>query len=635
MSEPLRPSTLLPLTVATLLVIGAAGDLRAEELPWCAYDDPAAYNELGKTGGPSCPEQRPGVELPDTLYLPLPCGHWMAFRRVSVPARSPLDGIRPVFGYPMRGEEAAEAYKPALFGPWEAVVGGGFSEDAQHRPLRGDYRDLAFRSYYVARYELTELQFALFEDGLFGRPEASDPDHKVCAAARKRRIASRGRVRPKAGIDVFTAFRYVEAFNRWVSMIDRDRIGRGRFPWMPWEQGSPGFVRLPTEAEWELAAWGGPEFAPQKPTARQLHKVLRGGRIEDPDSVRRVAVVYEEGRPLSVRPVGTRLPNPLGLYDVVGNVEELVWDLFSAVRPDRRLAGHAGGMVARGGHYGISETEISVGYRTEIPIYTTEGPGRSAQLGVRLAVAAPFWTMGGDWKKRDDLNHGLLVALAEARKKELQSTGGSEEAARLEELRRQLEATRAAVRAREMDRERLEQELAQLASETTQLRMRLAEAERGRIRERVRSGIMLTKAIREFGGVALTILMRARDLQEAIRELPRHERAAYRDRLRRVCEGLAVRERQMDNQYDTLLGWVDELARAPEEVVDDAFGEAARDFDARRLTIYRDELELFREMVREARAQGGITADMRDRYFERIDLAGGERRAIGSCESEL
>lgn len=606
----------------------------AEQLPWCAYDDPVAFRTLRRSGGGTCPERRPGIELPETLYLPLPCGHWMAFRRVSVPARDPLAGERRVFGFPMRSGDELEAYRQALFGPWETLVSGGFSEDPEHRPLNRDYGRLAYRSYYIGKYEVTELQYELFRDGLFDRPEASDPDHEVCARAVERRIASRGRVRPAAGINVFDAFRFVEAVNAWVNAIDQDRIRRGEYPWMPWERGSPGFVRLPSEAEWELAAWGGPDFAPTKPTARRFHQALVDGSLEEPESARQIAVVFEEGRRLDVRPVGTRDPNPLELYDVLGNVEELTWDLFSAVRPDRRLAGHSGGMVARGGSYSVAESELSVGYRSEIPIYTTEGPGRSPSLGLRLAVVAPFWTKGGDWQRPSGLNPELLEALAAAREKEL-AAGGPEEAARLQELQKELENLRSQAQTLTVDRERLEQRLNSLASEAEQLRLRLVEAERARIRERVRSGVMLTKAIREFGGVALTVVLRLRDVEEALAKLPANERRTFRQRVAKLCENLTVRERQMDNQYDTLLGWTDELARSPQEVVAEAFDATAREFRSRRLTIYEDELELFRRMVTEARRQGGVTAEMRARYLPLIDIARSERRQPSICVRDL
>jgi len=627
--------------VAGMLAIAAALDAppasaATPELPWCAYDDPATYRVMSKAGGPACPERRPGVELPETLYLPLPCDHWMAFRRVSVPASDPLASEHRVFGYSMRTEGELEAYRQALFGPWEALVAGSFSEDEDHRPLRGNYRQLAYRSYYIGRYEVTELQYALFTDGLFDHPEASDAGHDICREALQRRLTSRGRVRPAVGIDVFSAFRFVEAVNRWIMEIDRDRIRRGQLPWMPWEQGSPGFLRLPSEAEWELAAWGGPDFAPKTSATRRFHLVPADGTFEEPDSARRIAVIFEEGRTMGVHPIGTRRPNPLGLYDVLGNAEELVWDLFSAVRPDRRLGGHSGGMVARGGSYRVSEDEISIGYRSEIPIFTAEGPGRAPALGLRLAVAAPFWTNDGDWRKSGSLNHALLAAVAAARTKALETASTStEETARLHELQQQLETIRRQAQAHELDRARLEQQLGTLASETQQLKLRLAQAERERIQERVRSGVMLTKAIREFGGVALSILLQLEDVARRIRGLPSPEQHRYLPKVKDLCEKLAVRERQMENQYDTLLGWTDELARAPRDTVDDAFTAIEREFRSRRLAIYDDELALFRRMVHEALHAGGVTAQMRRGYLGEIDIARARRQGADICTKDL
>ncbi len=69
--------------------------------------------------------------------------------------------------------------------------------------------------------------------------------------------------------------------------------------------------RLPTEAEWLIAANGGAD--------REGYLFSGGNQIDD------VAWYgYNSGR--TTHPVGEKQPNELGLFDMTGNVSELVWD---------------------------------------------------------------------------------------------------------------------------------------------------------------------------------------------------------------------------------------------------------------------------------------------------------------------
>ena len=60
------------------------------------------------------------------------------------------------------------------------------------------------------------------------------------------------------------------------------------------------------------------------------------------------------------------LPNPLGLYDMLGNVEQWVLDPYRLNRVGR-LQGMPGGLVARGGSYATPIEELRTSMRAEIP----------------------------------------------------------------------------------------------------------------------------------------------------------------------------------------------------------------------------------------------------------------------------
>lgn len=72
--------------------------------------------------------------------------------------------------------------------------------------------------------------------------------------------------------------------------------------------------RLPTEAEWEFAARGG----------REVNKYKYSGS----DSIDDVAW-FQGNSEMLPHPVGEKLPNPLGLYDMTGNVWEWCQDVYS------------------------------------------------------------------------------------------------------------------------------------------------------------------------------------------------------------------------------------------------------------------------------------------------------------------
>jgi len=72
--------------------------------------------------------------------------------------------------------------------------------------------------------------------------------------------------------------------------------------------------RLPTEAEWEYAARGG---------QKSLGLIYAGSN--NPDEV----AWFADNSSDQVHPVGQKLPNELGLYDMSGNIYEWCWDWYS------------------------------------------------------------------------------------------------------------------------------------------------------------------------------------------------------------------------------------------------------------------------------------------------------------------
>ncbi|WP_119137814.1 formylglycine-generating enzyme family protein [Pseudomonas reidholzensis] len=310
----------------------------------------------------------------DDVVLPMPCDGAMVFRKVLIPVAGPLDD------YPINiGQDSAEYGYVEQTRP--AFIAGSFTS------AKGDKS----RYYLLAKYEMTQLQYHALMDEACPTP------------SNKQRL-------PVVSVSWLDALQASDKYNRWLRANAADKLPR--------EDGAQGFLRLPTEVEWEFAARGGLQVS----TAE-----FRDGRYPMPEGLN--AYEWYAGSQSAngqLQLSGLLKPNPLGLHDMLGNASEMMFEPFRLNKLDRQH-GQAGGYVVRGGNYLTSEAELRTAQRQEDPYYNAEGAVTKKTNGLRLALVSTTltsrervktieksWsTLGSDQPAAQSKEKGTVKALEE------------------------------------------------------------------------------------------------------------------------------------------------------------------------------------------------------------------------------
>lgn len=277
----------------------------------------------------------------DDVVLPMPCGGAMVFRKVTIPAQGPLDDYPITVG----GDDEDAAY---IEHTRPSHIAGGFTTDDG-------------RYYLMGKYEVTALQYAALLDDQCPKPGMSQSPMTW-------RL-------PKTGVNWYEAVELTKRYNLWLRHAALAKI--------PKEDGIPGFVRLPTEDEWEFAARGGLAVSPSDFQDRVFPMPHGIGQY-----VWFAGANSANGKP---QPVGLKQPNPLGLYDILGNAEEIVLEPFRLNKLDR-LHGGAGGFIVRGGSFLTPQSAMRTAYRQEALYYDGPDLRHGLATGLRLVVSTPALT---------------------------------------------------------------------------------------------------------------------------------------------------------------------------------------------------------------------------------------------------
>jgi formylglycine-generating enzyme required for sulfatase activity len=304
--------------------------------------------------------------------LSMPCGGKMIMRHVCVPA----GGYFADLPFDMGCKDCGRLKNSFMEGKrWSAVSGPFTLEDLpaawrvklENAIANGDGRcpepgDTNIRAFYyfVGKYEVTNFQWkAVMNDTCSGTESQFPVDDP----------------RPKTDISWFEAVEFTRKYTEWLIKNAPEylpKFSNDRF----------GYLRLPTEAEWEYAARGG-----HMVTESQLNDEEFFPLNDRPHKDFAVFTDQDTDKPQQkLAWIGSKSANPLGLFDTAGNVAEMMLDPFHfSIR--FRLHGAAGGFIIKGGSFRKSLVEIMPGRREEQPFFLGDGAFRSSDVGFRVALS--------------------------------------------------------------------------------------------------------------------------------------------------------------------------------------------------------------------------------------------------------
>jgi hypothetical protein len=306
------------------------------------------------------PPQTPYNPKPaaDDLILPMPGDAEMVFRRVPVPGSG-------FWGDQSRIIQVGDASGGIFEGLQRTQISGSFPSGKE------DAWELV-----MAKYELTRGQYVavMSMDALLAA--SGDPEDQKLPTLQGRELRD-ALMLPLAYVSHGDVLEFIRRYNQWLF----DPAHPERVAAMPRVDKVPGFLRLPTEDEWEYCARGG------------LPSIQAGtfdNGLPFPAAEANEFAWHLGNAKHQLRPVGLRKPDAAGFHDLIGNAQEMTSGLF---RPEI-WQGKPGGVAVRGGSVSTPAADLRSALRAELDVYAWNvdekkvEERKSFNTGARLAIGA-------------------------------------------------------------------------------------------------------------------------------------------------------------------------------------------------------------------------------------------------------